>query len=72
MNRFFGVLVLLGLPAVGRLYAASLGQGFPGILLRGLLCGVFLLPPTLRCKARSMRTAGSTAVPQRDCARNPA
>ena len=25
----------------------SIGQGFTGMLLRGLLCGVFLLPPTM-------------------------
>ncbi|MGH6690107.1 MAG: fused MFS/spermidine synthase, partial [Gammaproteobacteria bacterium] len=42
-----GVLILFGLPALSYLYVPTIGQGFTGILLRGLLCGIFLLPPTL-------------------------
>jgi spermidine synthase len=43
-----GMLVLFGVPLVGRLYvAAGVGQGFSGILMRGVLCGICLLPPTL-------------------------
>ena len=41
------ILVLLGVPAVGGLYAAGVGYGLPGILLRGIVCGLCLLPPTL-------------------------
>jgi spermidine synthase len=42
------VLVVTGVPLIGRLYAAvGGGHGFIGILMRGLLCGVCLLPPTL-------------------------
>lgn len=41
------VLILLGLPALGDLAAPHIGPGFTGILLRGLLCGVLLLPPTV-------------------------
>jgi spermidine synthase len=41
------ILVLLGLPAIGGLYAAGVGYGLPGILLRGIVCGLCLLPPTL-------------------------
>ena len=41
------ILVLLGLPAIGGLYAAAVGYGLPGILLRGIVCALCLLPPTL-------------------------
>ena len=43
----FGVLVLYAVPLVGRLYAANVATGLPGLLLRGLTCAVLLLPPTL-------------------------
>lgn len=42
-----GVLVLLGVPVAGRLYAANVATGVPGLLLRGLTCAVVLLPATL-------------------------
>ncbi|MBZ5498311.1 MAG: fused MFS/spermidine synthase [Acidobacteriia bacterium] len=42
-----GILVLFGMPLVGGLYAAGVGYGFPGILLRGVVCALCLLPPTL-------------------------
>jgi spermidine synthase len=42
-----GVLVLLGLPYVGRLYAAFGGPGVTGLLARAGVCGVCLLPPTV-------------------------
>jgi spermidine synthase len=41
------VLVLIGMPAIGGVYAAGIGYGFPGILLRGIVCAFCLLPPTL-------------------------
>src|SRR5262245_43528737 len=40
------LLVLFGLPYVGGLYVAYGGRGFGGLLLRGTVCGFFLLPPT--------------------------
>jgi spermidine synthase len=42
-----GILVLLCVPAVGRVYASFVGHGLPGILLRGVIAGICLLPPTL-------------------------
>jgi spermidine synthase len=42
-----GILVLFMMPYVGGLYAAIGGQGSWGILLRGVIAGVCLLPPTL-------------------------
>jgi spermidine synthase len=42
-----GVLLLLGIPLIGQLYLASVGHGLPGILLRGAVCTICLLPPTL-------------------------
>lgn len=42
-----GVLILLGLPALGHLFAPYTGPGFSGTLVRGLLCAIVLLPPTI-------------------------
>src|SRR4051794_32898163 len=42
-----GVGVLFGMPYVGQAYALHAGHGLPGILLRGAVAGVCLLPPTL-------------------------
>ena len=42
-----GIAVLFGVPHLQRLYAAGVGQGLPGILLRGAVCAVCLFPPTL-------------------------
>ncbi len=42
-----GILVLLAMPAIARLYAPNAGHGLFGILLRGAVCAACLLPPTL-------------------------
>jgi spermidine synthase len=42
-----GILVLVGMPFIGRLYTTLAGHGPLGILLRGLFSGICLLPPTL-------------------------
>jgi spermidine synthase len=42
-----GILVLYGVPLLDRLYAAVVGVGLPAILLRGVICALCLLPPTL-------------------------
>lgn len=41
------VAVLFAMPLVGRLYLASLGRGFPDLLLRAAAAAVCLLPPTV-------------------------
>jgi spermidine synthase len=43
----FGLLVLFAVPLVGRLYLAGATQGLPGLVFRGLIAAVCLLPPTL-------------------------
>jgi spermidine synthase len=43
----FGLVVLLGMPAVERVYTEYAGHGGAGVLLRGLVAGVCLLPATL-------------------------
>jgi spermidine synthase len=43
----FSFAVLFGLPLVQHLYTASIGHGFPGILLRSAASAICLLPPTL-------------------------
>ncbi len=42
-----GVLLLVAMPLVGRLYTAWAGTGMAGILVRGLAAALCLLPPTL-------------------------
>ena len=44
---FLGLLALFGVPLVGRLYLAGATQGTLGLILRGLVAAVCLLPPTL-------------------------
>src|SRR5207249_1886327 len=43
----FGLLLLFVMPALGRLYTVWGGEGIAGFLLRGLIAGICLLPPTL-------------------------
>lgn len=42
-----GILVPLALPYAAGLYVGYGGRGLTGLLLRGSVCGLFLLPPTL-------------------------
>jgi spermidine synthase len=42
-----GLLVLVALPVVGHAYVALVGHGLPGVLLRGVVCLLCLLPPTV-------------------------
>ena len=42
-----GIAVLFAMPLVGGFYTAAVGYGLPGILLRGAVCALCLLPPTL-------------------------
>src|SRR6185436_8650411 len=42
-----GMLILLIMPSIGRLYTAWGGDGLTGFLLRGAVAAVCLLPPTL-------------------------
>jgi spermidine synthase len=43
----FGVIALFGVPFVGRIYAATAATGLAGMILRGLVAAVCLLPPTM-------------------------
>jgi spermidine synthase len=43
----FGLVILFALPWVGGLYTAIGGGGFSGMLIRGLVCAICLLPPTI-------------------------
>ena len=42
-----GIAALLGVPAVGRIYLAGVSGGLGGVVLRGFVAAVCLLPPTL-------------------------
>ena len=43
----FGILALIGVPVVAHFYAAAGGQGLVGLVLRGVVAALCLLPPTL-------------------------
>jgi spermidine synthase len=43
----FGILVLVCMPLIDRVYIAAVGSGLPGMLLRGLISAICLLPPTI-------------------------
>ena len=43
----FGLLVLFEIPLVNRVYIAGAEHGLPGMLLRGLVAAVCMLPPTI-------------------------
>jgi spermidine synthase len=42
-----GLLVLWGLPLIDRVYVAGAEHGLPGMLLRGIISAICLLPPTI-------------------------
>lgn len=42
-----GVIALFALPLVGKIYLAGAVQGMPGLIVRGLIAAVCLLPPTM-------------------------
>ena len=43
----FGIIALFGVPLVGRLYVAGATAGLLGLVLRGLVAALCLLPPTI-------------------------
>ena len=43
----FGILALFGVPLIGRLYIAGPTTGIAGVILRGLIAAICLLPPTV-------------------------
>ncbi|SPE39044.1 Spermine synthase (fragment) [Candidatus Sulfopaludibacter sp. SbA3] len=53
-----GVLVLWGLPLIDRVYVAGAEHGLPGMLLRGFISAVCLLPPTILMGASLPAIAG--------------
>src|SRR6266566_3728162 len=42
-----GILILSVLPSVASFYISRAAEGFPNLLLRGIICAVCLLPPTI-------------------------
>src|SRR2546427_791584 len=42
-----GLIVLLAVPLVGRMYVAAAAQGLIGLVVRGVIAAVCLLPPTV-------------------------
>jgi len=56
-----GAGLLWAAPTLGSLYAASLPAGYPGIVLRGLVAAICLLPPTVLMGATMPVLAGFVA-----------
>jgi spermidine synthase len=52
------IIVLLGFPLLDRVYIASSVDGMPGMLLRGLISAICLLPPTILMGASLPAIAG--------------
>ncbi|MBV9742470.1 MAG: SAM-dependent methyltransferase, partial [Acidobacteriia bacterium] len=42
-----GILVLAGIPVVGRVYVAAAAHGLPSMFLRGFIAALCMLPPTI-------------------------
>src|SRR5947207_6606021 len=42
-----GLALLFGMPLINNVYTASAGEGFAGMLVRGIIAAICLLPPTL-------------------------
>jgi spermidine synthase len=42
-----GILALVVIPLLDRVYVAAVGHGMPAILFRGLICAICLMPPTI-------------------------
>ncbi len=42
-----GIVVLFGVPLIGGIYTGWAGSGLAGLMLRGLVASIFLLPPTI-------------------------
>jgi spermidine synthase len=42
-----GIVVLFALPLLAKVYTTTVASGFGGILFRGLICAICLLPPTI-------------------------
>jgi spermidine synthase len=60
----FGVLALFGIPLIGRAYAVVSPAGIAGLIMRGIVAAVCLLPPTVLMGASLpaiSRAVGSTA-----------
>lgn len=43
----FGIVALFGVPLIGRLYVAGATSGLFGLVLRGIVAAICLLPPTM-------------------------
>src|SRR5262245_28739258 len=42
-----GIAILFSLPLTGKLYVAGAAEGIAGVVLRGIIAAVFLIPPTV-------------------------
>lgn len=60
-----GIAILLLMPLVDSIYVASVGHGLGSILLRGVVCAVCLLPPTLLMGATLPAIARGVSSDQR-------
>ncbi len=66
-----GLVVLSGMPYVEAVYARYAGHGAVGILLRGAVAGVCLLPPTLLLGATLPGSSACWGTSRRSCITSP-
>src|SRR5664279_3681068 len=65
-----GILVLILLPLINRIYVAGVEHGLPGMVLRGFFASVILLPPTILMGGGSRITLAKnprSTMPGRPC-----
>jgi spermidine synthase len=58
----FGILALLAMPLIDRLYLSAAGHGVPAMFLRAFICAICLLPPTFLMGASLPAAARWVAV----------
>ena len=66
-----GLLVLVLMPSVGRAYGTWGGYGAGGVLLRGAVAGLCLLPPTMAMGRPEVQNIMSSEPSRRSPAREP-
>ena len=62
-----GILTLFGLPIISRLYLAGATSGMAGLVVRGVVAAVCLLPPTLLMGASFPQSHGGSKQRQKGC-----
>ncbi len=65
----FGIIALAGVPLIGRIYVAGATTGLAGVILRGVIAAVCLLPPTALMGASFPAIARRVGISSRSVSR---